>query len=67
MMAEVLLFDEFSMMDEQCWSSVEEILSVVDDSKRPAAAPDASRFGNLHVALFGTSSSCPRRPPSRPS
>jgi hypothetical protein len=50
---EVLLVDEFSMIDTACWSSVEEVLSIVDHSKRPTAPKDESRFGNLHVVLFG--------------
>ena len=52
MAMEAFLVDEFSMLDTACWSSVEEVLSIIDHSKRPAAKDDSS-FGDLHVVLFG--------------
>ena len=66
MAMEVFLGDEISMLDAACWSSVEEVLSIIDHSKRPTASKEESRFGQLHVLLFGDFKQLPpatSRPP----
>jgi len=40
------------MMDSDCWSSISELLSIVDHNKRPDVEA-ADCFGALHVVLFG--------------
>ena len=52
MQLEVLLLDEVSMLDVDCFSSLSEILSIVDHNKRPNAQ-GADTFGNVHMMLFG--------------
>lgn len=52
MALQVLLIDEVSMVDVDCYASIAELLSIVDHSKRPHAH-SADTFGNLHVILFG--------------
>ena len=49
---EVLLLDEVSMIDVDCFACLSEILSTIDHSKRPNAQ-GADTFGNVHVILFG--------------
>jgi len=49
---EVLFCDEVSMIDDDCWSVISELCSVIDHSKRPHAR-SADAFGNIHVLLFG--------------
>ena len=54
MAMEVLLLDEVSMIDTACWSTIVDLLSIVDHNRRPnanAAAEDP--FGHMHVLLFG--------------
>ena len=49
---EVLLLDEFSMLDKKCFEGISEILSIIDHSRRPGvASPDP--FGSVHLQLFG--------------
>ena len=49
---EVLLIDEFSMLDKKCFEGISEILSIIDHSRRPGvASPDP--FGSVHLLLFG--------------
>ena len=49
---EVLLLDEFSMLDKKCFEGISEILSIIDHSRRPGvASPDP--FGSVHLLLFG--------------
>lgn len=48
----VLLVDEFSMLDIDAWTAVENCMSSVDHTLRPAAR-DADSFGDCHVILFG--------------
>jgi len=52
MQMEVFLIDECPMTDSDCFSSIEELLSIVDHNKRPDATA-ADSFGALHVILFG--------------
>lgn len=42
-----------SMIDEVCWNTIVEILSVIDHSRRPDDRNTADAFGNIHVILFG--------------
>ena len=49
---EVLFVDAVSMIDDDCWSVISELCSVIDHSKRPHAR-SADAFGNIHVLLFG--------------
>ena len=39
-------------MDCDCWSTIVELLSVVDHNRRPNAFA-ADPFGEVHVVLFG--------------
>ena len=52
MALEVLLLDEVSMIDVDCFACLASILSNIDHSKRPNAQ-GADDFGNVHVLLFG--------------
>ena len=49
---DVLLLDEVSMMDTDCWSSIAELMSMVDHSKRPDAV-HSDALGSTHVILMG--------------
>ena len=52
MALQVLLIDEVSMVDVDCYSTIAELLSIVDHSKRPKAH-GADTFGNMHIIFFG--------------
>eukprot|EP00973_Karenia_brevis_P094463 12422633-Karenia_brevis.AAC.1 len=52
MLLEVLLIDEVSMIDVDCFNAIAEILSLIDHSKRPDKQP-VDAYGNVHVILFG--------------
>jgi len=52
MALQVLLIDEVSMVDVDCYSTIAELLSIVDHSRRPTVS-GADAFGNMHVILFG--------------
>ena len=56
MMLEVLLLDEVSMLDTDCFDGICEVLSIIDHSRRPNARA-ADCFGPVHVLLFGESPS----------
>ena len=47
-----LLLDEVSMVDDLCFTSICECLSVIDHSRR-LDSRGADCFGNLHILLFG--------------
>ena len=49
---EVLLLDEVSMIDDQCFAGICEVLSIIDHSRRPNAR-EADCFGPLHLIIFG--------------
>ena len=49
---EVLLLDEVSMIDDQCFAGICEVLSIIDHSRRPNAR-EADCFGPLHLIMFG--------------
>lgn len=49
---DVLLLDEVSMMDIDCWSSIAELMSIVDHSRRPDVV-NADTLGSIHVILMG--------------
>ncbi len=53
MAMDVLLLDEVSMMDVDCWKSIAELLSLIDHNKRPEVVGGGDAFGPLHVILFG--------------
>ena len=40
---EVLFVDEFSMIDDDCWSVISELCSIIDHSQRPRERADAAR------------------------
>ena len=51
---EVLLLDEVSMIDTACWSTISDLLSIIDHNRRPNAnARHEDPFGQMHVVLFG--------------
>jgi hypothetical protein len=52
MKMDVLLLDEVSMMDVDCWATIVEMLSIVDHNRR-ANVHDSDPFGQIHVILFG--------------
>ena len=52
MWMEVLLLDEVSMIDDECFAGICEVLSIIDHSRRPNAR-EADCFGPLHLILFG--------------
>ncbi len=52
MLIQVLLIDEFSMLDVDAWCAVETCMSQVDHTRRPHAR-EADAFGEVHVILFG--------------
>ena len=52
MMLEVLLLDEVSMLDTDCFDGICEVLSIIDHNRRPNARA-ADCFGSVHVLLFG--------------
>ena len=52
MSMEVLLLDEVSMMDEDCWKTIVKLLSDVDHNRHPNARY-ADDFGHMHIILFG--------------
>ena len=49
---EVLLIDEVSMIDVDCWSAVTSLFATVAPAARPGA-PVTDDFGEVHVILFG--------------
>ena len=49
---EVLLIDEVSMIDVDCWATVSALFAAVAHSKRPDARA-ADDFGEIHLILFG--------------
>ena len=53
----VLLLDEVSMMDIDCWSSIVELLSMIDHGREPGVAV-ADTFGRTHIILFGHTAAC---------
>ena len=54
MAMEVLLLDEVSMIDTPCWSTIVELLSIIDHNRKPGATVSANDvFGDMHIVLFG--------------
>jgi hypothetical protein len=49
---QVLMIDEFSMLDEPAWNTIASLLSIIDHSRRPNDQK-ATTLGNIHVILFG--------------
>ena len=49
---QVLLIDEFSMLDEPAWNTIARLLSMIDHSRRPNDS-NAAALGNVHILLFG--------------
>ena len=49
---EVLLLDEFSMLDLRCFEKIQKILGIIDDSRRPGVTT-SDPFGSVHMILFG--------------
>ncbi len=65
MALQVLLVDEFSMLHDNGWTAVEDLLSTIDHSKRPKAR-DADRYDQVHLILFSDFKQLPpatSRPP----
>ena len=52
---EVLLLDEVSMIDVDCWSTIVDLLSIIDHNRRPNADArvEDDPFGCMHFVLFG--------------
>ena len=62
---EVLFVDEVSMIDDDCWSVISELFSIIDHSKRPHER-GSDAFGDKHMILFGDFKQLPpatSRPP----
>jgi hypothetical protein len=51
---QVLLIDEFSMLDEPAWNTIASLLSMIDHTRRPNDG-NATTLGNIHIILFGDS------------
>ena len=49
---QVLLLDEVSVIDKDCFDGICEVLSIIDHSRRPNARA-ADCFGPVHAVLFG--------------
>jgi len=49
---QVLMIDEFSMLDEPAWKTMAGLLSMIDHSRRPNDVK-ATALGNIHIILFG--------------
>ena len=49
---EVLMIDEYSMLDEPAWMTIVSLLSLIDHTRRPNDAK-ASVLGNMHILMFG--------------
>ena len=49
---DVLLLDEVSMIDEDCFQAVMQTMSLADHTRRPEKH-EADEFGCAHVVLFG--------------
>jgi len=50
----VLMLDEVSMIDTVCWSTIAELLSIIDHSRRPNTdAHIEDPLGRMHLLLFG--------------
>ena len=41
------------MIDEQCFSGICDVLSIIDHTRRPTAGASADCFGPMHILLFG--------------
>ena len=52
MALQVLLLDEVSMLDVDCWETIKSVLSTIDHNRRPSTS-DGDAFGEVHVILFG--------------
>ena len=52
MALEVLLVDEFSMLDIKCYEGIEIVLSMIDHNRRPDVRT-SDTFGLMHFILFG--------------
>ena len=50
---EVLLLDEASMLDKNCFTSICKVLSDIENCRRPDARVDSDTFGSIHIVLFG--------------
>jgi hypothetical protein len=48
----LLMFDEVSMIDTDCWHRIVELLSMAQQTRRPGSNP-RDEFGDIHVILFG--------------
>ena len=49
---EVLMIDEYSMIDEPAWNTIAALLSSIDHTRRPNDT-NASVLGNMHILMFG--------------
>jgi hypothetical protein len=49
----VLLLDEYSMIDTDCFQGVAQAMSLADHTRRPERHDAADEFGSAHVILFG--------------
>ena len=49
---EVLLLDEFSMLNLRCFEGIQEVLGIIDHSRRPGVTT-SDPFGSVHMILFG--------------
>ena len=41
------------MLDKVCFEGIQDVLSIVDHSRKPDASVSADPFGDIHLLLFG--------------
>ena len=49
----MLLLDEYSMIDTDCFKGIMGCMSLADHTRRPEKKHEADEFGSTHVILFG--------------
>ncbi len=49
---QILLMDEVSMVDIDCWQKILEVLAIAQQTRRPTGQPQ-DNIGDLHLVLFG--------------
>lgn len=49
---QVLMIDEYSMLDEPAWNMIPSLLNLIDHTRRPNDT-NASTLGNMHILMFG--------------
>ncbi len=49
---QILLLDEVSMIDTDCWQKILEVFAIAQQTRRPNGQPQ-DNIGDLHLVLFG--------------